>query len=40
MANNTVPNGTAGPSQAATPAANEEPLPAGWEMRFDSYGRR
>lgn len=38
--------GATTPGSAATPAANgatssiEEPLPQGWEMRYDIYGRR
>ncbi|XP_041970110.1 E3 ubiquitin-protein ligase Su(dx) isoform X2 [Aricia agestis] len=39
--------GVAGPSHAPEPAApqpqapaSDEPLPAGWEMRYDLYGRR
>ena len=34
--------GTSGapPAAAATPAPAEEPLPPGWEMRYDQYGRR
>ena len=30
-----------GPGPAPTPGvAPEEPLPPGWEMRYDNYGRR
>jgi hypothetical protein len=28
------------PPNNAPPPAPEEPLPPGWEMRFDQYGRR
>ena len=28
------------PAPAAAPAPAEEPLPPGWEMRYDQYGRR
>lgn len=31
---------SAQPAPAASPPAAEEPLPSGWEMRYDVYGRR
>lgn len=47
--NNNIPNGSIGPPatvpNGAVPAEQDEfrqdePLPPGWEMRFDTYGRR
>lgn len=35
-----LPEAAAQPPAAASPPAAEEPLPSGWEMRYDVYGRR
>lgn len=37
--NATQPSSSTIPNQVE-PLAQEEPLPAGWEMRYDVYGRR
>lgn len=36
----TVPNGNVVTSELEESRAESEPLPPGWEMRFDTYGRR
>lgn len=36
----TVPNGNIVQSDAEENRSDNEPLPPGWEMRFDTYGRR
>lgn len=36
----TVPNGNLVQSDAEENRSDTEPLPPGWEMRFDTYGRR
>lgn len=36
----TVPNGNVITSELEESRAESEPLPPGWEMRFDTYGRR
>lgn len=36
----TVPNGNVVQNGEAEEGRSEEPLPPGWEMRFDTYGRR
>ncbi|CAH1974705.1 unnamed protein product [Acanthoscelides obtectus] len=36
----TVPNGNIAQSETEETRADLEPLPPGWEMRFDTYGRR
>ncbi|KAG5884764.1 hypothetical protein JTB14_029244 [Gonioctena quinquepunctata] len=36
----TVPNGNAVQSEPEENRTDSEPLPPGWEMRFDTYGRR
>ncbi|XP_019868431.1 E3 ubiquitin-protein ligase Su(dx) [Aethina tumida] len=47
MSTSSLPNGSIGPPITVPNGAcveeeprNEEPLPPGWDMRFDSYGRR
>lgn len=36
----TVPNGNVLQGETEENRTDSEPLPPGWEMRFDTYGRR